>query len=167
MLLLPSSMRQRPCMPIMGTNSDIATRLATTQRAFHTNSLGEVELAPYNGYLNAIRSGQPSDFENITLGGTTRLTNPQAGVPFAMDGADSGNLSEPPSPAVASQERADEAVENYWMALSRDVPFTDYHTDPMVSHACYDMCILSEFTGPLIYRQDTTKPLVRVLTQGE
>jgi hypothetical protein len=52
---------------------------------------------------------------------------------FGLEGADSANLSEPPSPAVASQERADEAVENCWMALLRDVPFTDYATDPMVS----------------------------------
>ena len=36
------------------------------------NSVGEVDLAAYNAYLNAIRSGQPSGFENITLGGTTR-----------------------------------------------------------------------------------------------
>ena len=80
---------------------------------------------------------------------------------FGLEGADSGNLSEPPSPAVASQERADEAVENYWMALLRDMPFTEYATDPMVSHACSELSNLSAFTGPRINGQVTTQTLFR------
>src|SRR5439155_17165357 len=91
----------------------------------------------------------------------------QAGVAFGLEGADSGNLSEPPSPAVASQERADEAVENYWMALLRDVPFTDYPTDPMVSHACSELSNLSAFTGPRINGQVTTQTLFRGFTAGD
>lgn len=116
-----------------GDEQRYSNKIGNYSKGLPHNSLGEVELAAYNAYLNAIRNGQPSDFENITLGGTTRLTDPQAGLAFGLEGADSANLSEPPSPAVASQERADEAVENCWMALLRDVPFTDYATDPMVS----------------------------------
>src|SRR2546425_10453194 len=147
-----------------GDEQRYSNKIGNYSKGLPHNSLGEVELAPYNGYLNAIRSGQPSDFENITLGGITRLTNPQAGVAFGLEGADSGNLSEPPSPAVASQERADEAVENYWMALLRDVPFTDYPTDPMVSHACSELSNLSPFTGPRINGQVTPQTLLRGLT---
>src|SRR5207247_11033895 len=102
-----------------------------------------------------------------TLGGTTRLTNPQAGVAFGLEGADSGNLSEPPSPSVASQERADEAVENYWMALLRDMPFPEYATDPMVSHACSELSNLSAFTGPRINGQVTPQTLFRGFTAGD
>ena len=36
-----------------------------------------------------------------------------------------GRLVIPPAPGVASSERAGEAVELYWMALGRDVPFTN------------------------------------------
>src|SRR2546422_1331403 len=149
-----------------GDEQRYSNNMGNYSKGLPHNSVGEVELAPYNGYLNAIRSGQPSDFENITLGGITRLTNPQAGVAFGLEGADSGNLSEPPSPAVASQERADEAVENYWMALLRDVPFTDYPTDPMVSHACSELSNLSAFTGPRINGQVTTQTLFRGFTAG-
>jgi hypothetical protein len=131
------------------------------------NTLGEVDLAAYNGYLNAIRSGQPSDFENITLGGNTRLTNPQAGLAFALEGTDSGNLSQPPSPAVASQERADEAVENYWMALLRDVPFIEYATDPLVGQACAELSKLSAFKGPRINGRITPQLLFRGNTAGD
>jgi hypothetical protein len=150
-----------------GDEQRYSNKIGNYSKGLPHNSLGEVELAPYNGYLNAIRSGQPSDFENITLGGITRLTNPQAGVAFGLEGADSGNLSEPPSPAVASQERADEAVENYWMALLRDVPFTDYPTDPMVSHACSELSNLSAFTGPRINGQVTPQTLFRGFTAGD
>ena len=86
---------------------------------------------------------------------------------FGLEGADSGNLSEPPSPAVASQERADEAVENYWMALLRDMPFTEYATDPMVSHACSELSNLSAFTGPRINGQVTPQTLFRGFTAGD
>jgi len=150
-----------------GDEQRYSNKIGNYSKGLPHNSLGEVELAPYNGYLNAIRSGQPSDFENITLGGTTRLTNPQAGVAFGLEGADSGNLSEPPSPAVASQERADEAVENYWMALLRDMPFTEYATDPMVSHACSELSNLSAFTGPRINGQVTPQTLFRGFTAGD
>src|SRR5438552_9516171 len=146
-----------------GDEQRYSNKIGNYSKGLPHNSLGEVELAPYNGYLNAIRSGQPSDFENITLGGITRLTNPQAGVAFGLQVADSGNLSEPPSPAVASQQRADEAVENYWTALLRDVPFSDYPTDPMVSHACSELSNLSAF----INGQVTTQTLFRGFTAGD
>ena len=65
--------------------------------------------------------------------------DPQAGLAFDLEGTDSGNLGEPAAPSVSSQERADEAVENYWMALLRDVAFTNYATDPNVAQACAEL----------------------------
>jgi hypothetical protein len=150
-----------------GDEQRYSNKIGNYSKGLPHNSLGEVELAAYNAYLNAIRSGQPSDFESITLGGTTRLTDPQAGLAFGLEGTDSANLSEPPCPAVASQERADEAVENYWMALLRDVPFTDYATDPMVSQACSELSNLSAFTGPRINGQVTPQTLFRGFTAGD
>jgi membrane-associated phospholipid phosphatase len=150
-----------------GDEQQHTNRIGNYSKGLPHNSLGDVDLASYNGYLNAIRSGQPSDFENITLGGNTRLTNPQAGLAFALEGTDSGNLSEPPSPAVASQERADEAVENYWMALLRDVPFTEYDTDPQVGQACAELSKLSAFRGPRINGRITPQTLFRGFTAGD
>src|SRR3989442_657082 len=150
-----------------GDEQRYSNKIGNYSKGLPHNSLGEVELAPYNGYLNAIRSGQPSDFENITLGGIPRLTSPQPGVAFGRPGADPGTLSEPRSPAVASQERADQAVENYWMALLRDMPFPEYATDPMVSHACSELSNLSAFTGPRINGQVTPETLFRGFTAGD
>src|SRR3989475_13340202 len=100
--------------------------------------------------MAAIRSGLPADFENIILGGNTKLTDPQCGLAFAMEGMDSGNSFEPPCPAVASQERADEAVENYWVALPRDVPFSDYATDATALQGLAGLTALFGFSGPKI-----------------
>src|SRR5207244_10995717 len=53
------------------------------------------------------------------------------------------------------------------MALLRDVPFTDYPTDPMVSHACSELSNLSAFTGPRINGQVTPQTLFRGFTAGD
>src|SRR5438552_16478396 len=51
-----------------------ATKLET--KGLPHNNVGEVDLAAYSSYLAAIRSGLPSDFENIILGGNTKLNRP-------------------------------------------------------------------------------------------
>ncbi len=153
--------------PNNGDERQFRNKIGNYSKALPHNNLGEVDLNAYEGYLDAIRSGRPSDFENITLGGTTKLTNPQAGLAFALEGADSGNLVEPPSPSVASEERADEAVENYWMALLRDVAFTDYATDSLVAQACSELSGLSAFSGPRITGQVTPQTLFRGFTAGD
>jgi hypothetical protein len=80
---------------------------------------------------------------------------------FSLEGSDAANLSEPPSPALGSQERADEAVENYWMALLRDVPFTDYDTNPLAAEACAELSQLSAFRGPRSNGHVTPQTLFR------
>jgi hypothetical protein len=150
-----------------GDERRYSKKIGNYSKGLPHNSLGEVDPAAYAGYLNAIRSGQPSDFENITLGGNVRLTNPQAGLAFGLEGADSENLFEPPSPSVASRERADEAVENYWMALLRDVPFTNYANDPTAAYACSELSTLSAFKGPRINGRVTPQTLFRGFTAGD
>src|SRR5438477_5599786 len=144
-----------------------SNKIGNYSKGLPHNNLGEVDLAAYNSYLAAIRSGLPSDFESIILGGNTKLTDPQCGLAFAMEGMDAGNSFEPPCPAVASQERADEAVENYWMALLPDGPFTDYATNATALQACAELTALSGFQGPKINGQVTPQRLFRGFTTGD
>jgi hypothetical protein len=51
-----------------------------------------------------------------------KLVNPQAALAFQMDGADSHHLGIRIPPAFASAEAAGEIPEDYWLALTRDVP---------------------------------------------
>src|SRR5438094_3571221 len=148
----------------MGMKISYSNKIGNYSKGLPHNNLGEVDLAAYNSYLAAIRSGLPSDFESIILGGNTKLTGPQCGLAFAMEGMDAGNSFEPPCPAVASHERADEAVENYWMALLRDVPFTDYATNATALQACAELTSLSGFQGPRVNGQVTPQTLFRGFT---
>jgi hypothetical protein len=153
--------------PNNGDEDLYSNKIGNYSKGLPHNNVGEVDLAAYNTYLAAIRSGLPSDFESIILGGNTKLTDPQCGLAFAMEGMDAGNSFEPPCPAVASQERADEAVENYWMALLRDVPFTDYATNATALQACAELTSLSGFQGPRINGQVTPQTLFRGFTTGD
>src|SRR2546425_9598764 len=150
-----------------GDEDLFSNKIGNYSKGLPHNNLGEVDLAAYNSYLAAIRSGLPSDFESIILGGNTKLTDPQCGLAFAMEGMDAGNSFEPPCPAVASQERAGEAVENYRMALLPQVPFTDYATNEAALQACAELTTLSGFQGPKIKRQVTPPTFFPWFTAGD
>jgi hypothetical protein len=96
------------------------------------------------------------------------LVNPQAGLAFDLEGTDSHQLTEPPSPPLASAWRAGEAVEDYWMALLRDVPFSQYSTnDSLVQAAITDLNKLGDFRGPKVNGQVTGQTLFRGFTAGD
>ncbi len=112
------------------------------------NDLGEVDKGAYNLLLQALKSGKPVGFEEIPLAGARRLTNPQAGLAFDLEGTDSHALYQAPPPAFSSAEEAGEIVENYWMAIARDVHFSDYAQSPIIASAAADITNLSAFKGP-------------------
>ena len=116
------------------------------------NQLGEVDGAAYESFLQAIRSGNPDDFENIIVSGPFQLKNPQAGIAYEMIGADPAALGQPPAPAFSSAEEAAEIAENYWMALARDVNFLDYDSHPLTLAAADDLSKFSDFRGPKFSR---------------
>jgi hypothetical protein len=130
------------------------------------NSIGEVDLAAYQALLTATDTGKPSDFAKIPLGGTSKLLDPQGGLAFDLEGADGSQLTSPPSPKLASAERAGEMVEDYWMALARDIPFSQYGTEPVTAAAIVDLDKLSDFAGPKVNGQITPATLFRVSTPG-
>ncbi|MGH9650886.1 MAG: vanadium-dependent haloperoxidase, partial [Terriglobales bacterium] len=72
-----------------------------------------------------------------------------------------------PSPALASAERAAEAVELYWHALLRDVNFTDYAGNALALQACTELSSLGAFTGPRQGGQVTPQTLFRGFTGGD
>jgi hypothetical protein len=91
---------------------------------------------PQTGYsrkehvINALTSGNPADFEAISLGGTVKLVNPQASYAFPARGSTRtlrAWLLPPGSPAL---NRAEKMAEDYWMALTRDVPYSQYGSEP-------------------------------------
>jgi len=131
------------------------------------NSIGEVDPVAYRALLTACETGEPEGFANIPLGGNVKLAGPQGGLAFDLEGTDSAQLTIPPSPTLASAERAGEMVEDYWMALARDVPFSQYGREPITAAAINELSTLSDFRGPKANGQVTAGILFRGFTPGD
>lgn len=93
------------------------------------DALGDPDPVSYGSLLRALESRDPGDFEEVLLGGTLKLTNPQSGFAFELEGPDAQALTQPPAPRFDSAQTAAEMGELYWMALARDVHFSNYSTD--------------------------------------
>jgi len=95
--------------------------------------------------LKALATGDPADFEAISPLGCgmsiaqRKLENPQSAFAYELEGSDPHDLYMPPAPAFASVQEAAEIAELYWMALTRDVPFTQYATHSLIADAVSDL----------------------------
>jgi hypothetical protein len=127
------------------------------------NSIGEVDPTSYHLLLEAIQASTTAAFENVRLGGSAKLVNPLAGMAFDLEGADSHRLACAPPPSVSSQARADEMIELYWMALCRDINFSEFVSNPTALAAAAELSSLSGFQGPKV----TPQTLFRGYTQDD
>jgi hypothetical protein len=144
-----------------GDEARYPERVASYSKGLPHDNLGHVDPAAYAALLKAVSSGQHADFESIPLGGQRKLVNPQAAFAFELHGPDSHALALPPAPAFASPEMAGELVELYWMALTRDIPYSEYATHPLIDKACRSLSRLSTFRGPKEGTQVTPTTLFR------
>lgn len=142
--------RNRPVVAHISSGDDelYPNKIGSYTKGLPHNQLGEVDLAAYATLVAARTSRLAADFEKITLGLGRLLTSPQAGLAMDLEGPDSHHVTLPPAPRFASAETAGEMVEDYWMALARDVNFNDYGTDPIIAAAAADLSRLSDFRGP-------------------
>jgi len=136
----------------------------------HDPATGEVVEASYQTLLVALASGRPSDFEEIALGvaiaQSVKLTDPQAGLAFDLEGIDGHQATMPPCYTFRSKGALGEIAENYWLALCRDVPFGAYATDPLVAQAAADLSRYAQFDGPKQGGQVTPATIFRDVTPG-
>jgi len=196
--------------------------IASYTKGFKHNSYGEIEdPAHYCALLRALVSGEPSDFESLTLGcssgsssgdseGSKRFNiqaelattnsrqikqvNPQAALAFDLQGIDShqaeifdwgrrqgsqvARIAFPPAPRFEDAEEIAEIAENYWMALLRDVNFTQYEKSnptlptgvtvtPQQAADSLTEFVKFNFKGPLEGARVTTHALFRGITKGD
>lgn len=112
----------------------------------HANA-GEVIRQEYIKLLDALESEKQNDFNKISLGFVNgrKLTNPQAGFAFDLEGPDSHDLTIKESPRIDGEEAAGEMAELYWMALCRDIPFLEFGIDPTISEAVAELSNYNKF----------------------
>ena len=142
--------------------------VANYSKALPHDACGLVLPAAYGQLLQALRSGDPADFEAVPLGGMLRLTNPQGGLAFDLEGPDPAAVTIPPAPRIDSPQNSSEAGELYWMALARDVYFGDYGSDPAVQAAIQSLnAEFSDFRGPREGGSVTAQTVFRGVYPGE
>jgi hypothetical protein len=134
-------------------------KIASFAKGLPHNDLGEVIPEAFNAFVAGLND--PYTLDCVELVGDRKLVNPLCGYAFDTEGADSHAMDLAPAPTFDSAEQAGEMVEDYWMALLRDVNFRDYNNDVMVAAACTDMNKLSDFRGPKVNGQVTPQTLFR------
>jgi hypothetical protein len=133
----------------------------TYSKAILQDGIALVNLNAFQSFKRALNSGNPQDFEQITMGGTRTLNGPQGGLAFALEGSDAvqfGNapcpanqenvVVVPPAPALASAAYGTELVELYWASLLRDVALTDYVSNPTAVEAAQELSGMPSYAGP-------------------
>jgi hypothetical protein len=150
-----------------GDEARYPNKIASFTKSLPHNQIGEVDPVAYATLVRARETRDPKLFEQIRLGSQRKLTSPQAGLAMDLEGPDSHHVTLPPAPAFSSAEAAGEAVELYWMALARDVHFSDYDTNPITQRAAAELSTLSDFRGPKVNGRVTTGTLFRNDTPGD
>lgn len=156
-----------PGHPCNGDEDIYANKIGNYSKGLPHNELGEVCTNAYRALIMALMTGDPDIFESIPLGGVTRLVNPQAAYAYELAGPDSHHLGMIAPPAFSSAQAAGEMAELYWQALTRDVPFADYRTNPVTRKAASDLSAFSDFWGPKVNGKVTTGTLFRGNTPGD
>ena len=147
--------------PVNGDENLYPNKIANFSKTLPHNSLGEVNLNAFGALVTAIKTERSSAFENIPLGGTVKLANPQAAFSFQLDGADNFAHSMPPPPPFASEDNAAEIAEVYWHAVAREISYSDYPTNPLIAEAVQDLNRFARFNGV------TTNTIFRGETPGD
>ena len=132
------------------TNGDeerFPNRIGNFSKTLPHNELGEVDPAAYDALLEALEAGDFELIEQVPRAGG-RFTNPLGGLAFNLDGPDTAAVGLSPPPSIASPEWAADLAELYWMALLRDVPFSEYDDHPLALEARRDLVRLSGYRGP-------------------
>jgi hypothetical protein len=155
-----------PGHPNNGDEDNLPGFIGNYSKALPHNAAGEVDPTAYNRLLTSLATGAQADFDNILLGGRRKLTNPQSGLAFDMEGNDPHQFVQPPAPSFSSAEEAAEMVELYWMALLRDVPFLRYDSEPLAAAAVNELNHLSDFRGPKQGGRVTIETLFRDVLPG-
>ncbi len=152
------------------TNGDedlYPTRIASYSKSLPHTDTGEVDGDAYVALIRALSAGTTTAFQTLPLGGAMRLSNPQAGLGFGLEGGDSHYFVIVASPTFASAQQAGEMAELYWQSLTRDVPFAHYDADPLNDLAVTDLTRLSDFRGPRTDGRITPHTLFRGNTPGD
>ncbi len=151
-------------VPPHTTNGDenrYADHSASYSKGLLQDDIGVVNPAAWASFKKALKSGKNSDFEAMIIGGTRTQNGPQGAYAFDMEGLDSVQFGNAPSPGdptglpvvppfdkIASPAYGAQLAEMYWASLLRDVAFTDYAANATASAAAAELTSMPGYRGP-------------------
>ena len=143
--------------------------VANYSKGLQHDGNGDVIASSYQSLLNALATRNPADFEAIQLGpGGKKLTSPQAGLAFTLEGPDPQAVTQPPAPRIDQPENSAEMAELYWMALARDVHFNDYASHWIAGQAIQSLNTeFSDYKPRQVYGGINPQNLFRGIYPGE
>ncbi|MEM1179350.1 MAG: vanadium-dependent haloperoxidase [Acidobacteriota bacterium] len=152
-----------------GDDSAYADRRASFFKTFPQNNLGEVDTGAYSQYLDALANADQAAMEAVPASPQTdrKLANPLGAFAYEITGGDGHSSRLPPAPSFAGPVTAAEMGEVYWQALTRDVPFNEYESDPLVGAAVADLNSFSQTVGPTAGGAVTAGTIFRGETAGD
>ncbi len=154
--------------PATRTRSNGDESLYTDKRASFTktlphNDLGEVDAAVFAAFLEAIERGDSAGFESLPYDSQAeiKLDNPQAMYAFDFVGVDSHATYTEPAPSFGGGRTGVELAELFWHALTLDVPFGAFESDPVIGDAVADLNAFSTLLAPRVHGRVTRESLFR------
>jgi hypothetical protein len=151
-------------VPPHTTNGDenrYSDHSASYSKGLLQDDIGVVNPAAWSSFKKALKSGKNSDFEAIIIGGTRTQNGPQGSYCYDMEGLDSVQFGNAPSPndptgfpvvppfdQISSAAYGTQLIEMYWASLLRDVAFTDYASNATAIAAAAELTAQSSYRGP-------------------
>ncbi len=142
---------------------------ASYSKCLPCNQFGEVNPASFRQLQRAMRTGAEADFQAIVLDATSDrgLVSPQAAFKFELSGLDSHATRINAAHTFRSADIAGEMAEVYWQALTRDVPYSEYDSNPLTNAAVADLNNFTVTPASFNNGETTTNNLFRGETPGD
>lgn len=143
------------------------SRFASFSKGLPHNRLGEVDRRAYDAMVKSIAEDDRENLDTVARADVARFVNPQASFATSVAGLNLRKFTVPTPPAFDSAEQASEAAELYWQALTLDIPFRDYASDPLIAAAAADLSRCTRFAGPRSGGTVTAGTLFRGTAPGD
>ncbi|CAN0418201.1 unnamed protein product, partial [Ascophyllum nodosum] len=138
-----------------GDEANVPNFVGQFHKSLPHDELGQVDPAAYQLLLDCIESNDINVCDQVPSGvesGGRKLVNPLGGGGHQVDGADSDNVFIQMPDNLLSERLAAQQIEVYWMALLRDIPFSQYGKENFVMRAAENIQNLDAFNGLSISR---------------
>ena len=154
--------------PTNGDERRYPNRIGSFSKTLPHDGNGEVDAQAFDALVHAMSTADPTDFEAIPLGGIQKLANPQSGFAFGFGGCTRTQRAFRRRHGSRAQKRPRKWRGSWtWAALTRDVPFDTYASDPGIAAAAADLSALANFRGPKIGGAVTPATIFRGPTSGD